>query len=172
MKKIKIAWSILIGMFLLVSAMACSVQNTADSESSSDPSSNREILSFKEESSQGSSSAAYETYMESADESSAESSRFSKQLTSSSPSTGKSSNAGKASVTSQISLASKETIDSPQKVSSAPQADPNDSVIVYITRTGKRYHYENPCGNGTYYACTLSEALRRGLTPCEKCVLH
>lgn len=167
MKKTKITWSILIAMFLLVSAMACSVQKTADSEASSDPSSNPEILN-----SQRSSSADYETYMESTDESSAESSRFSKQWTSSSPSTGKSSNTGKASVSSQVSLASKETINPPQKVSSAPQADPNDSVIVYITRTGKRYHYENPCGNGTYYACTLSEALRRGLTPCEKCVLH
>ncbi len=52
------------------------------------------------------------------------------------------------------------------------EEDPGDSVIVYYTRTGEKYHYENPCGRGTYYECTLSEAERRGLEPCEKCVLH
>lgn len=50
--------------------------------------------------------------------------------------------------------------------------DPDASKTVYITATGKRYHYENPCGNGTYYAVSLSEAKARNLTPCEKCVLH
>ena len=61
-----------------------------------------------------------------------------------------------------------------------PQTKPKDetptnsesSRTVYITKTGKKYHYENPCGNGTYYASTLSEAKSRGLGPCEKCVLH
>ena len=41
---------------------------------------------------------------------------------------------------------------------------------VYITKTGKRYHYSNSCNGGTYYAATLEEVLRRGLTPCQKCV--
>ena len=50
--------------------------------------------------------------------------------------------------------------------------DPDSQVTVYITKTGKKYHYENPCGNGTYYASTLANAKARGLTPCEKCVLH
>lgn len=50
--------------------------------------------------------------------------------------------------------------------------DPNESITVYITKSGERYHYENPCGNGTYYPITLAEALRRGYTPCRKCVLH
>lgn len=48
--------------------------------------------------------------------------------------------------------------------------DPNQSVQVYRTRTGKRYHYDNSCNGGTYYPCTLAEALDAGLTPCEKCV--
>ena len=51
-----------------------------------------------------------------------------------------------------------------------PAEDPNDSVTIYITKTGKRYHYDNHCNGGTYYESTLSEALRRGLTPCQKCV--
>lgn len=50
--------------------------------------------------------------------------------------------------------------------------DPDTKVTVYVTKTGKKYHYENPCGNGTYYASTLANAKARGLTPCEKCVLH
>lgn len=41
---------------------------------------------------------------------------------------------------------------------------------VYITKTGKRYHYDNNCNGGTYYPSTLSEAQSRGLTPCNKCV--
>lgn len=41
--------------------------------------------------------------------------------------------------------------------------------IVYYTRTGECYHRLNPCGNGTYYPCTLDEALDKGLRPCSKC---
>lgn len=41
--------------------------------------------------------------------------------------------------------------------------------IVYITRTGKRYHYSSSCNGGTYYESTLSQAKQRGLTPCQKC---
>ena len=50
--------------------------------------------------------------------------------------------------------------------------NPDSRVTVYYTKTGKKYHYENPCGNGTYYSCTLAEAKDRNLSPCEKCVLH
>ncbi len=42
---------------------------------------------------------------------------------------------------------------------------------IYITKTGKRYHYDSSCNGGTYIPSTLGEALRRGLTPCDKCVL-
>lgn len=41
---------------------------------------------------------------------------------------------------------------------------------IYITKTGKKYHYDNSCNGGTYYEVTLDEALARGLTPCNKCV--
>lgn len=46
------------------------------------------------------------------------------------------------------------------------------SQQVYYTETGSKYHYENPCGRGTYYATTLNKALSMGLEPCNKCVLH
>lgn len=50
--------------------------------------------------------------------------------------------------------------------------DPEEKITVYITKTGEKYHYENPCGNGTYYPISLAEAKDRGYEPCEKCVLH
>lgn len=55
----------------------------------------------------------------------------------------------------------------------APTPTPNiptQSRTVYITPTGKRYHYDSNCNGGTYIRSTLQEALRRGLTPCNKCV--
>ena len=42
---------------------------------------------------------------------------------------------------------------------------------IYVTKTGKRYHYSGTCNGGTYYEATLAEAMGRGLTPCDKCVL-
>lgn len=51
-----------------------------------------------------------------------------------------------------------------------PTPAPTQSRTVYITRTGKRYHYDSSCNGGTYFESTLDEALSRGLTPCDKCV--
>lgn len=44
------------------------------------------------------------------------------------------------------------------------------SRTVYITKTGKRYHYDNHCNNATYYESDLDTAVKQGLTPCKKCV--
>lgn len=41
---------------------------------------------------------------------------------------------------------------------------------IYVTKTGKKYHYDPNCNGGTYYESTLQAALARGLTPCAKCV--
>jgi len=47
------------------------------------------------------------------------------------------------------------------------------SQIVYITKTGKKYHSTKNCSGlnnaNAIYDSTLSEALDRGLTPCSKC---
>ncbi len=40
---------------------------------------------------------------------------------------------------------------------------------VYVTPTGKKYHYSSSCNGGSYSAVTLDNALSRGLTACEKC---
>lgn len=46
-----------------------------------------------------------------------------------------------------------------------------DGVLstVYITPTGKRYHYEASCAGKNATPTTLSNAKSRGLTPCQKC---
>lgn len=41
-------------------------------------------------------------------------------------------------------------------------------VTVYVTPTGSKYH-SHKCGNGRFYASTLSAAQARGLEPCKKC---
>ncbi|MCL2639096.1 MAG: hypothetical protein FWD48_12100 [Oscillospiraceae bacterium] len=41
---------------------------------------------------------------------------------------------------------------------------------VFVTRTGTKYHYINPCGNGTYFEITLASAII-SYDPCAKCVL-
>ena len=48
--------------------------------------------------------------------------------------------------------------------------EPTTGHRIYVTKTGKRYHYDPNCNGGTYYESTLEEALARGLTPCNKCV--
>lgn len=48
----------------------------------------------------------------------------------------------------------------------------DNSRTVYRTETGSKYHYENPCGNGTYYEISLDDAEAAGLGPCKKCVLN
>ncbi len=46
----------------------------------------------------------------------------------------------------------------------------SNSRTVYVTPTGKRYHYSGSCNGGSYSPSTLENALARGLTPCKKCV--
>lgn len=41
---------------------------------------------------------------------------------------------------------------------------------IYITPTGKRYHFDNKCNRGTYYEASLAKAIGQGLTPCERCI--
>ncbi|MBR5558865.1 MAG: hypothetical protein IKU72_01295 [Oscillospiraceae bacterium] len=53
---------------------------------------------------------------------------------------------------------------------SKQDSDEESTPAIYITKTGKRYHYDSTCGNGEYFPSTLSDAKNRGLTPCKKCV--
>lgn len=72
----------------------------------------------------------------------------------------------KAAATTQKKVTTKKATATTKKADSA------QSRTVYRTKTGKKYHYENPCGNGEYYAVSLDDAIAARLQPCQKCVLH
>lgn len=44
------------------------------------------------------------------------------------------------------------------------------SSVVYITPTGKKYHFNSGCAGKNSVETTLAEALDKNLTPCKKCV--
>lgn len=58
-----------------------------------------------------------------------------------------------------------------QATQTAAVANETKGQQIYVTKTGKRYHYDPNCNGGTYYEATLAEAMGRGLTPCDKCVV-
>ena len=45
-----------------------------------------------------------------------------------------------------------------------------DSMTVYVTRTGDRWHINPHCNGGTYTPTTLQQAVAKHLSPCENCV--
>lgn len=55
-----------------------------------------------------------------------------------------------------------------EPVAIAPAAE-QSSATVYVTPTGKRYHYDNHCNAGSYSPTTLEKAKAAGLTPCKRC---
>lgn len=46
----------------------------------------------------------------------------------------------------------------------------NLSEIVYITKSGTKYHVKMNCTKGVYYTTTLNDAKRNGYTMCKKCI--
>ena len=72
------------------------------------------------------------------------------------------------SVTTQQTQNSKST-GSKKSGTSQSSANKTNSRTVYITPTGKRYHYSSTCGGKNSTATTIDNARARGLTPCKKC---
>ena len=50
------------------------------------------------------------------------------------------------------------------------QVQEGSGQSVYITRTGKKYHYDGTCNGGTYWPVPFDTAVGMGLGPCDKCV--
>ena len=48
---------------------------------------------------------------------------------------------------------------------------PEAEKAIYITRTGKKYHYDSTCNGGKYFEVPYATAIGFGLEPCNKCVL-
>lgn len=59
--------------------------------------------------------------------------------------------------------------ETPAQTEQPEQAAPK-SRTVYVTATGKCYHYDRHCNGGTYFESDLDSAQRQGLKPCKKCV--
>ena len=78
----------------------------------------------------------------------------------------------KAPTTTQPTTTKAPTTSKPTTTKAPTTVDPESKITVYITKSGDKYHYENPCGNGTYSPISLADAKARGYTACEKCVLH
>ena len=112
-----------------------------------------------------------------------------KAPTTTEPTTVKQTTTVKPTTTAQATTAESTTTEKPATTAkptttAAPQTQPpvEDNydllpgqtleMTVYRTKSGKCYHYENPCGNGEYSPISLKEALDEGLDPCEKCVMH
>lgn len=73
--------------------------------------------------------------------------------------------------TQNITPPAKPPVSTNQSASQAPsKSDAGTHNTVYVTKTGKRYHYDSSCNGGTYIPSTLADAKARGLTPCNKCV--
>lgn len=65
-----------------------------------------------------------------------------------------------------------ETTTQPQTTTQPPitTASPiQNSQSVYITPTGKRYHYLSSCAGENGYTVSLNNAIASGYTPCKKC---
>lgn len=58
---------------------------------------------------------------------------------------------------------------SPADTQAPEKIDGNESQTVYISKTGSKYHLNPACSKGNYSAASLSDALKKGLTPCKKC---
>lgn len=41
--------------------------------------------------------------------------------------------------------------------------------VVYVSKTGKKYHKLSNCNSATYFEISLSEAISKGYTPCLRC---
>lgn len=56
-----------------------------------------------------------------------------------------------------------------QQAAEQAAAAQTNSQMVYVTPTGKRYHYSASCAGKNATEATLQQAQNRGLTPCKKC---
>lgn len=64
---------------------------------------------------------------------------------------------------------SKKSESKKSKTKKSDKKDNSKEKVVYITKSGKKYHSKNSCGRGKFTAIGLDEALSKGYLPCKKC---
>lgn len=72
----------------------------------------------------------------------------------------------KKTTTTEKSTAAPTTTKKQTTTQNAPEGD---SRTIYVTPTGKRYHFDPDCGGKNSHSATLDYAISLGLTPCQKC---
>ena len=73
--------------------------------------------------------------------------------------------------TTKVTTSTKATTTSkPTTTTKAITTTKDNSLVVYRTPSGERYHYDPECGGKNSYETTLNKAMASGLTPCQKCV--
>ena len=55
------------------------------------------------------------------------------------------------------------------KNASSITVEKQKTITVYITPSGKKYHYSLDCAGENARSVTITEAKEQGYTPCEKC---
>lgn len=58
-----------------------------------------------------------------------------------------------------------------QETSTVSLSLPESQRPIFITKSGKKYHYDEHCNGGSYWEVPLATAIGFGLEPCDKCVL-
>lgn len=59
--------------------------------------------------------------------------------------------------------------DEQNKIVESEESSSGNSKIVYVSKTGKKYHKLSNCNSATYFEITLSDAIKEGYTPCLRC---
>lgn len=59
--------------------------------------------------------------------------------------------------------------DEQNKIVESEESSTSNSKIVYVSKTGKKYHKLSNCNSATYFEITLSDAIKEGYTPCLRC---
>lgn len=75
----------------------------------------------------------------------------------------------KETTTATTTSTTEKTTQSTTKITTTVQEVQEYSRTVYITPTGKRYHFSSSCGGKNSYAVSIESAKSQGLTPCQKC---
>lgn len=157
---------IIIAGFVAVGAVSGGIAGTQNNDSIELTTSSANISSFNTESRASSTSSV----KESANESKTSSTFSIQEITSESPKQKVQNQTTEQKQTASKSIQQVEKQQNKSNSTNQTVTPPSNSPVVYVTPTGKKYHYNSNCNGGSYSPSTLEQAQAIGLKPCEKCV--
>lgn len=72
-------------------------------------------------------------------------------------------------INSEKSEIETENIEKVENIIDANTNETHKKNVVYVSKTGKKYHRLSNCNSATYFEISLSEAILQGYTPCLRC---